>query len=174
MSPGDSGKDLVNTRRRLFAHPWLSAGIALVWLLLQGSLGLADLIWAAVIGLLLPWLVQDFIGPGTRPRAAGVALRLAATVLWDIVLANMAVARLVLHPGVEPRPAWVRVPYTLSDGRAVALLAMIITNTPGTVSCMVDEKRRDILVHVLNTTDPDAIVAEILQRYEQPLKEIFQ
>lgn len=159
--------------RRWLAHPWLSAIIGLCWLLLQGSLAPANLLWAALLGIGLPWLVHGFIGPGSRPRRGGVALRLAGVVLWDIVLANIAVARLVLNPARSPHPAWVRVPYSLEDPRAVVLLATIITTTPGTVSCVVDEDRREILVHALNATDPGAVAREIAERYEAPLKEIF-
>lgn len=159
--------------RRWLAHPWLSLLVAASWLLLQGSLAPVDWIWAAILGLLLPWLAHDFIGAGSQARAAGALLRLVPRVLWDIVTANLAVARLVLDPGRRPRPAWVRVPYTLHDPRAVALLATIITTTPGTVSCVVDEERREILVHALDTPDPAAVAAEILARYERPLKEIF-
>lgn len=160
--------------RRWLAHPWMTLLIATSWLLLQGSLAPVHWIWGAILGLGLPWLAHDFIGPGSRVRAGGTLLRLAATVLWDIVVANLAVARLVLHPGVQPRPAWVRVPYTLEDPRAVVLLATIITTTPGTVSAVIDEQAREILVHALDTDDPVAVATEILHRYERPLKEIFR
>lgn len=173
MKPIDSGKPEFKRGRRWLAHPLLSSTIAAAWLLLQGSLAPATLLWAAIIGLSLPWLLHDFIGVGIRLRAWRVALRLVFHVLLDIVTANLAVARIILHPAVQPRPAWLRVPYTLDDPRAVVLLATIITTTPGTVSCLIDEDRREILVHALNTDDPDAAAADILQRYEQPLKEIF-
>jgi multicomponent K+:H+ antiporter subunit E len=94
-------------------------------------------------------------------------------VLWDIVRSNVTVARIVLQPGSNPQPAWLRVPYSLTDDRGVVLLATIITTTPGTVSCVIDEARREILVHALDAADPGAVVAEIVERYEQPLKEIF-
>jgi multicomponent K+:H+ antiporter subunit E len=153
---------------RWFAHPALSVVIAIVWLLLQGSIAPVNLIWAAIMGIVLPWAVHGFIGAGRQPRAAGVALRLAFTVLWDIVVANLTDLR------SAPQPAWVRVPYQLEDARAVMLLATIITNTPGTVSCVVDEQRREILVHALDAPEPQAVVAEILQRYERPIREIFR
>ncbi|TFY96843.1 Na+/H+ antiporter subunit E [Ramlibacter rhizophilus] len=158
---------------RWFAHPALSVLIAVVWLLLQGSLAPVHLLWAAIMGLVLPWAVDGFIGEGARPRAGGTALRLAGRVLWDIVKANLVVARIVLDPRSTPQPAWIRVPYVLEDARAVMLLATIITNTPGTVSCVVDEERREILVHALDAPDPQAIVDEIVQRYELPLREIL-
>ncbi|MEJ7929683.1 Na+/H+ antiporter subunit E [Ramlibacter sp. AN1015] len=168
----ESSRDRAGQRRWL-AHPALSVVIAVVWLLLQGSLDLVHLLWAAILGLVLPWLVHGFIGAGSRPRAPGAALKLAFTVLWDILVANLAVARIVLNPASAPQPAWVRVPYTLTEPRGVALLATIITNTPGTVSCVVDEARREILVHALDAPHPQAIVDDIARRYERPLKEIF-
>jgi len=95
-------------------------------------------------------------------------------VLWDIVRANVAVAALVLNPRRAPRPAWVEVAHGLQAPQAVALLATIITTTPGTVSCVVDEERGVILVHALDAPDPQAVIDEILLRYAQPLKEILE
>ncbi len=159
--------------RRWLAHPWLSVVIAITWLLMQGSISLVNLAWAAIMAVVLPWLAHGFIGPGSRPRRIGVMVRLVLTVLRDIVVANLAVARIVLSPSADPHPAWVRVQHSLDDPRAVMLLATIITTTPGTVSCVVDEERREILVHALDAHEPQAVAAEILQRYERPLKEIF-
>lgn len=160
--------------RRWLAHPWLTGAILVSWLLLQGSLELVHWIWGAVLGLLLPWLAHDFIdAPPTPVRAWRAMLRLAGVVLWDIVKANVTVARIVLDPRRQPQPAWVHVDYTLQDPRGVVLLATIITMTPGTVSCVIEEERRRILVHALDAGDPQAVAAEILERYERPLKEIF-
>jgi multicomponent K+:H+ antiporter subunit E len=46
--------------------------------------------------------------------------------------------------------------------------------TPGTVSAKLSEDRRTLLVHTLDVDDEAALVAEIKQRYETPLKEIFE
>ncbi len=156
------------------AHPVLSLLLALVWLLLQRSLAPAHLLSAALLGLLLPRLVQGFLGPALRPRRLGLALRFVFIVLWDIVLSNLTVARLVLSPSARPQPAWVRVPLALQQPGAITLLATIITTTPGTVSCVVDEAAGEILVHALDCADAPALAAQIKARYEQPLLEIFE
>lgn len=156
-----------------FAHPVLSLLIAAAWLLLQQSLAVPQLITAAVLALLLPRLLQGFLGPATRLRAPGTMLRFTALVLWDIVVSNLAVARLVLDPRANPQPAWVAVPLALTHPTAISLLASVITTTPGTVSCVVDEERREILVHALDCADPAGLAAQIKQRYEAPLLEIF-
>ena len=156
------------------AHPALSALLAAAWLLLQQSLALPQLITAALLGLGLPWLLRGFLPGSRRLRHGVVAARLLIVVLWDIVTSNLTVARIVLMPGSNPQPAWVLLPLDLRDPTAIALLATLITTTPGTVSCVVDEERHRIIVHALDCTDPAALAAQIKQRYEHPLKEIFE
>ena len=160
--------------RGWFAHPAKSLLVAACWLLLRQSVALPDLLTAAVLGLVLPRLVQPFLGQDPSPRRWGRALRFAGVVLWDIVASNLVVARIVLSPWSRPQPVWVELPYTLQHPGAVMLLAGIVTTTPGTVSCVVDEARRVLVVHVLDGADPAAVCAQIRQRYEAALKEIFE
>ena len=155
-------------------HPALSVVLAAVWLLLQQSLAPAQLLTALVLALAVPKLVHGFLGDSVRPRAPGVALQLAGVVLWDIVVSNIAVARIVLNPRSDPQPAWVPVALDAEHPSAITLLATIITMTPGTVSCVVDERERLILVHALDCSDAAAMAAQIKQRYERPLRRIFE
>ena len=154
-------------------HPALSVVLALVWLLLQQSLAPAHLLSAAVLALALPRLLHGFIGDSVRPRSPRTMMHLTGVVLWDIVMSNITVARLVLNPASDPQPAWVEVPLDAEHPTAVALLAAIITMTPGTVSCVIDEQRRSILVHALDCSDAADMAAQIKQRYERPLRRIF-
>jgi multicomponent K+:H+ antiporter subunit E len=158
---------------RWFSHPWLSVLLAVSWLLLQHTLAPVHLISAVLIGLVVPRLLHGFL-PVMAPVRLLPALRLLAVVLWDIVLSNFVVARLVLGPMSRPRPAWVTVPLTLTHPTAISLLASIITTTPGTVSCTVDEQRRHILVHALDCSDPAQMAADIKARYEGPLLAIYE
>lgn len=155
------------------AHPALSLLLAAVWLLLRQSVAPADLITATVLGLVVPRLVAGFLGPAVWPRVPAVALRFALVVLWDICVSNLTVARIVLNPWSRPRPAWVPVPLETRHPSAITLLASIITMTPGTLSCVVEEGDGQILVHALDCDDPAGLVAQIKQRYERPLMEIF-
>jgi multicomponent K+:H+ antiporter subunit E len=165
-------KPALKKAARCVAHPWLSALLAASWLLLQHSLAPVHLLAAALIGLILPRLLHGFLPPAPRIHMLA-ALRLTGVVLGDIVLSNITVARLVLGPINQLQPAWVPVPLTLTHPTAIALLASIITTTPGTVSCAIDEERHFILVHALNCRDPAGLIADIQTRYEQPLMAIF-
>ncbi len=159
--------------RRWLTHPALSVLLALTWLLLQQSVETAQLLAAATLGVIVPRLALPLLGPPTRPRAPWLVLRFTGIVLWDIVVSNVTVARIVLNPASRPQPMWVPVALDTRHPTAITLLATIITTTPGTVSCVVDDERGEILVHALDCQDPAAMAAQIKERYEQPLREIF-
>ena len=101
-------------------------------------------------------------------------MRLLRYVLWDIVVSNITVARLVLGSNARLHPAWVPVPLALTHPTAISLFASIITTTPGTVSCTIDEARRVILVHALDCNDPVQMAADMKDRYEVLLLVIFR
>jgi multicomponent K+:H+ antiporter subunit E len=94
-------------------------------------------------------------------------------VLWDIVISNFRVAKMVLGPMDELHPKWYRVPLETEHEQVNTLLAMIITTTPGTVSAGIDQERGDILVHALSTDNAELDIQDIKNRYELPLLEIF-
>jgi multicomponent K+:H+ antiporter subunit E len=83
------------------------------------------------------------------------------------------VAILVLGPRSRLRPGFVTVPLDLRDGGVATILGGIVTLTPGTVSVGIDEAVTRLEVHVLDLRDGEALAAEIKNRYEKPLKEIF-
>ncbi len=95
-------------------------------------------------------------------------------VLYDIVVANLRVAWLVLAGPRQLRPLFVEVPLRLTNDLAISLLANTICLTPGTVSARLSADRATLLVHALDAADAAAVVADIKARYEAPLAEIFE
>lgn len=154
------------------SHPWLSLLLGASWLMLSHSLALVHLLSAVLIALIVPRLLSPFLGQPSRIDWLA-AMRLTAVVLKDIVLSNITVAKLVLGPLQCMQPAWLRVPLACDHPRVNALFATIITTTPGTVSCVVDEQRHEIWVHALACDDAQAMIDDMKQRYEAPLLQIF-
>jgi len=66
---------------------------------------------------------------GAFASVFGAVLRFVGVVLWDIVVSNLTVARIVLSPLSKPKPAWVPVPLALTHPAAITLLASVITTT---------------------------------------------
>lgn len=160
--------------RRLIPHPGLSLVLVVVWLLLSDGAHRGTLVLALLVAIALPLLVAPYLRGMTPLRRPLRVPGYVALVLWDILRANVTVARIVLFvPRADLRPAWLRVPLDLRPPEAITALAATITLTPGTLSCDLSQDGRALLVHCLHAPDPEAVLAEIKTRYEARLKEIF-
>jgi len=159
---------------KLVPAPLLSLVLFVSWLLLNNTVDPAHLLLAAVLALAIPWFTEPLRPQKPRLRRWGVAARLALVVLWDIVVANIEIARRILGPESAIRPRFVWVPLSIRDPHGIVALAGIITMTPGTLSSDLSEDRRWLLVHAFNVDDEAALVATIKRRYEAPLREIFE
>ena len=159
---------------KLVPAPLLSLVLFGAWLLLNNTVDPAHLVLAAVLALAIPWFTEPLRPDRPRLRRWGVAGRLALVVLWDIVLANIEIARRILGPESAIHSRFVWVPLSIRDPHGVVMLAGIITMTPGTLSSDLSEDRRWLLVHAFNVEDEAELVATIKRRYEAPLREIFE
>ncbi|MBT9590859.1 MAG: Na+/H+ antiporter subunit E [Thiobacillus sp.] len=160
--------------RRLLPHPLLTVTLAILWLLLVNQLSAGHVVLGALLGWLIPFATSDFWPEQIRIRHPLALLRYLAVFLYDIVRGSFQVAALILRGPTRLRPAFIQVPLVLRTDLAISLLANTISLTPGTVSAWLSEDRRTLIVHTLDTGDAAALVTEIKQRYEAPLKQIFE
>lgn len=161
--------------RRLFPHPILTVLLTLVWLLLVNSFSLNSLLFGLILGILIPFVTSPYWPTRTHFRNPLMIVEYLLVVLWDIVVANVVVAKLVLfRRNRDLHPNWVTVPLELRTPAAITMLAGTITMTPGTLTADLSSKGHSLLVHCLDAPDPDAVRDEIKQRYERRLLEIFE
>lgn len=160
--------------RRLLPHPLLTPVLTLIWLLLVNSLEAGQIILGLFLGWVLPVLTLQFWPEQVRIYKPMLLMRFLGIFLLDIVLANFTVARLILGRPERLQPVFVNVPLDVKSDLTISFLANVISLTPGTVSSRVSPDHRYLLVHALNETDTEALVATIKSRYEAPLKEIFE
>jgi multicomponent K+:H+ antiporter subunit E len=161
--------------KRLLPAPLLSVALFVLWLLLNRSLALSQLLLALLLALAIPLITAGLRPMPVRIRRPATVLRLMLTVMLDTTRSNIAVARLLLRPGSRRHPAgFVHVPLDLRDPNALAVLAMILCLSPGTAWAELSLDRSMLLLHALEVGDAAALVADIKYRYERPLMEIFE
>lgn len=157
-----------------FPHPKLSVILLVTWLLLQNSLAPGQWLLSGVLAVVIPWLVVRVWLEPVRLRRPGLLPRYIGRLLWDIVVANLNVARLILRrPAVDLRPGFIRMPLDLRNEQAIAVLAATISLTPGTITVEVTPDQSQLLIHCLDLADEMELVATLKRRYEALLKEIF-
>lgn len=160
--------------RRWLPHPLLSVSLVVLWLLLVNELSTGHLVLGALLGWLIPFATSRFWPEQIRIRHPGMLLRFLGVFAVDIVRGSFHVAWLILDSPARLRPVFVEVPLDVKTNLAISLLANTISLTPGTVSALLSGDRRTLIVHTIDTDDPAALVAEIKQRYEVPLKQVFE
>lgn len=158
----------------LLPHPFMTLLLAGVWTLLQNSVSAGMVVFGLILGIIIPKVTAVWWPDRPGGFRVGKMTIYCLIVLWDIMVANVQVAWIVLtRPNSKLRPAWVVVPLDLLQPEAITVLAGTITLTPGTVSADLSDEGHSLLVHALDAPDPDAVRDEIKNRYERRLKEIF-
>ena len=149
--------------------------LAVNWALLTGEFNLENLFAGFLIGfVLLMMLRQAFAKTQYFPKVRNT-IAFGFHFVWELLMANLSVARTVL---LEPRdkinPAFLAIPLEAETDAEIALLANLITLTPGTLSLDVSTDRRVLYIHTLDVEDVDALRKEIKRRLERRLLEVMR
>lgn len=160
--------------RRWFPHPVLSVFMLLLWLLLANDVNVGQIVLGSILAWLIPWLTQGFWRESLRMRHPLILAKFILMVMWDIVIANLLLAVRILGPVHKLQPAFMRVPLDIEHEFTITMFTSAISLTPGTVAADLSMDGRYLLVHSLHVTDIEAAIAEMKQRYEAPLKEVFE
>lgn len=151
--------------------PLLALFLFGVWVALFGSLKPNVVLGGAAVAIGVAFLFRHLAPRWPRALAHPIAAvrfaahftRQMAMSTWDVVMA------LRLQPD-ELRPAVIDIPLRVRTRTEITLLMNSVSFTPGTVSLELHDGR--LFVHVLDTDDPDAVVA-IIQKMEGYIMSVF-
>jgi multicomponent Na+:H+ antiporter subunit E len=157
----------------------VSLALGLVYVLTLASTDPVDMATGVLLGAVLVALLHDKLrlGPtGELPSLASRALWLpvfVGAVLVDVARGAWQVTRHVLHVRRLERPGIVRIPIGDRTDRGVAVSALASTLSPGSVLIEIDWERRDMLMHFIDASDPDAVRADLHRFYDRYQRRVF-
>jgi len=154
----------------------LTVSLVAMWLLLNQTLAPGQIVLGTVLAILLSWATRRLRPLQPRLKRLGLVPVLLVRVLQDIVRSNLAVARIVLGLVGERkiRSGFVDIPLEMRDPHALAVLAGIVTSTPGTVWVDLAPDGSRVTLHVLDLRDEQDWIDWIKLRYERLLMGIFE
>jgi multicomponent K+:H+ antiporter subunit E len=159
---------------RLLPFPVASAGLLLLWLLLSQSLSPGHILLGSAAALIGGWGLAALELPKTHIRRPFAILHLAVLVLADIMRSNIAVAAIILGLREwEKTSGFVEIPLDLENQYGLAVLACIITSTPGTLWVDFNQANGTLTIHVLDLVDKREWINTVKGRYERLLLEIY-
>ena len=162
--------------RRVLPYPLLSAFLLIMWLLLNQSLSPGHLILGSIIGVAGGLAISSLQIPSGQVRNLHLLVQFAFIVLYDIIRSNIAVAGLILTNGRHGKrtSGFVLIELELRNPNGLAVLACIVTATPGTAWLDYDSERNMLILHVFDLLDEEEWRQIIRGRYESMLMEIFE
>jgi multicomponent K+:H+ antiporter subunit E len=158
--------------RRVVPYPLLTIGLALVWLLLSGFTR-GQFVLAVLVSVSAAHALHALgeVSPNIHrwlaiPQFLGI-------VAHDVAISNITVATALLFDRRDRLSGFVTVPLRLKNPSALAILAIVLTSTPGTAWIDYNAARGELLIHIFDLVDDDYWPDVIANRYEKLLMEIF-
>lgn len=148
--------------------------LLLLWFVFNGKITVEITVLGLLLCSLLYWFMCKFMDFSLRGDIAGLKrvpsfFRYFFTLVQEIVLANLAVIRIILSPNMKIQPQLVRFKTDLKSSTNRVLLANSITLTPGTYTIRLDED--EYLVHALDISFSDgmdeSVFVERLRKMEE-------
>ncbi|CAB3723456.1 Na(+)/H(+) antiporter subunit E [Achromobacter deleyi] len=159
--------------RRLY-FLFLPVFLFVLWLVLNESLSAGQIALGIALALWFTWAASRLRPLRAKPRRLWKVIPLFLHVTVDIIKSNIAVAKLILNPRRNDfSPGFIMIPLTMREPHGLAMLACIVTYTPGTVWVDLTDDHR-LKLHVLDLQNEDDWIRLVQDRYERPLMEIFE
>lgn len=160
---------------RIVPYPAFATALLAMWLLLTQSVSLGQILLGTLVAVLATNAMAALRPEPARIHLSWAIPRLAIIVLQDIFRSNIAVGRIILFgKRQDHKSGFLQLPLDLRNVYGLAILACIITATPGTLWLQYDRTRNILLLHVLDLVDEQQWIDLIKNRYERLLMEIFE
>ena len=160
--------------RTILPYPLLFVFLVLMWLSLN-RFSLGHLVRGSVIALLASAAMSSLRPDKPRLKKIGSFARLLALVFYDIILSNLSVASQILNDRKGQRkPGFMTIPLEMKNPTGLAVLAVLLTSTPGTAWLEYNSTESTLLIHILDLKNEEEWLELIKNRYERMLMEVFE
>ncbi len=155
--------------------------LAVIWAIALGPMTPLNLVVGFVVGYLmlaLAWRLglnyRDDQKNTNYFRRVFQVMSFLVFFTREMIIANVQMAYYTLSPLSRLRPGIVVIPIEGMSNLEITTLANLITLTPGTLSLDVSDDHTQLMVHCMDASDPEKIVAEIRNGFQRRVKELMR
>jgi multicomponent Na+:H+ antiporter subunit E len=145
----------------------LNVLLAVVWMVFRNSYQATDFLVGFLLSFLVISIIQYMLQQGRYGNRVLQVIGLVSFCIWAIILANIAIAQVVLTRKIALYPGIVAIPLDVRSDAAITLLAFLITLIPGTVSLGTSDDRSMLYVHSILVYDADGFRQTIKAEFER-------
>jgi multicomponent Na+:H+ antiporter subunit E len=142
--------------------------LSLLWSALTGQFTLENLTTGFLLGYIILFLLRRVFGGGQYFDKGIQLFRFIVFFIWELLIANLRVARDVLRPGpLRMKPRVIAVPLDLRGDVPVTMLASVLSLTPGTLSLDISDDKKILFVHAIHAPEGEKTILEIKKGFER-------
>ncbi len=148
--------------------------LTFVWVSLTGVFDITNFLIGFGINYMVIWLSTGLDDTTGYFKKIPLILNFGFYFMWEIIKANYQLTYDILTPTHKMNPAIIGIPMDAKSDIEIALLANLITLTPGTLTIDVSTDKKTIYVHTMYLKDKQSFIDEIKLGLEQKILQIVR
>jgi multicomponent Na+:H+ antiporter subunit E len=141
--------------------------IALAWLGFTAEFSVSNLLAGYLMGYVALWIAPHPVGTGRYFRKVGSTIEFVLFFIVEVTYATARIAFEIVTPTHHMNPAIVAIPLDTKSRLQTAVLASLITLTPGSFSIEISDDERTLFVHTMYLESPESFRQEIKDKFER-------
>ena len=150
----------------------LNVALAFLWMFLSGRMSSSGFVIGYLLGMLCIIAMRHFFPGRLYLGRVWAVIKLCVLFLKELILANIAVLKVVLQPKLTLEPAFFKYETKLTREWEITLLSSLITLTPGTVVVHISDDSKYLFVHAIDAADVEDTVVSIRDSFEKAILEV--
>ncbi|WP_188206232.1 Na+/H+ antiporter subunit E [Alkalibacillus aidingensis] len=146
--------------------------IALMWMFLQETYTFLSFFTGYLIGIVLLFFLRRFVPDIYYMTRLYRTVKMCLLFLRELVLSSISIVKLAYKPTLDIEPGIFALPIELKSNWEIALLANLISLTPGTLSVAVADDNSKIYIHAMDLPDVESSINEIKETFEKAIMEV--
>lgn len=146
--------------------------LAFIWMFLASNYSARAFIIGYLLGLICLFIVQKMLPGRFYFGKIWAFFKLTILFIKELILANIAVVKVVLNPKLTMNPAFFKYETTLTKEWEITLLSSLITLTPGTVVVHLSDDSKTLYIHAIDAADIDETAKAIRNSFEKAIREV--
>lgn len=150
--------------------------MAIVWAAVTGSASLHNLVFGFILSTLALGVIREQTGGVGYLTRSWRFFSLMGLFFVELAKSAWKVAMLVISPNMKDKlqPGIFAYPLTARYDFEIALLANLITLTPGTLSVDVSDDKSTLFIHAVDCSDVEGTIRDIAEGFERKIRETFE
>ena len=150
----------------------LNVCLGFMWMFLTTTYDLVAFIKGYFFGLLILFVFRNFFSSRFYLYRVYAVVKLLFIFIRELLLANIAVVKIVLTPKLHNTPGIFAYPTRLEKDWEITTLSNLITLTPGTLVVDISEDKKILFVHAVDMNDVQDEIEAIQTSFEKAIMEV--